>query len=172
MFGFGAKQRLRRHIQHIHGQIVAATRLPVFYLEFGVPDTFEGRFELLSLHATLVLRRLQQLQAPAMAQALADQIFIGLDDAMRQMGVSDAVVPKRIGRMLEAFTGRMLAYGQALERQDDSLALALQRNVQAGQGDGQRLARYVRRCETSLAGRDLAQLQNHPLPFPDAARIE
>ena len=172
LLNFAVRARMRRRIGQIHGEIVAATRQPVFYRAYGILDTFEGRFELLTLHAALGLRRLNQLPAPGpvMAQKLADALFAGLDDAMREMGVGDSVLPKRIGRMLEAFTGRMLAYAQALDGAD-GLAQVLVRNVLAGQGDGLRLARYVQICASNLAKMDIKGFEKAAMPFPDPEKI-
>ena len=158
-------------IARLHGDIVAAARQPAFYLDFGVSDTFEGRLELLILHAGLVLRQLALLPdpAPALACDLADAIFAGLEANLREMGVGDIVIPKRMGRLAEAFFGRNMAYDRALKGEGDGLAGALARNVLAGQGDGARLGRYVLAATAALGQRNLAALLAQPLPFPDAA---
>ena len=82
----------------------------------GIPDTFEGRFESLTLHATLVLRRLQACEAPgpALAQELVDTVFAQFDRTLREMGVGDTTVPKRMKTMAEAFLGRSAAYAAVL----------------------------------------------------------
>ena len=160
-------------IKRLHGEIVAASRQPAFYQHYGVSDTFAGRLELLILHAWLALGALRHCPDPApfLARDLADAIFAGLDANLREMGVGDSAVPKRIGRMLEAFTGRCMAYDRALEQSPDQLAIALARNVLAGQGDGTRLGRYARAAAAALAQCDLEAMLARPLPFPDAALL-
>ena len=160
-------------IDRIHGEIVAAARQPEFYRTCGVADTFEGRFELLTLHAALVLHHLAGLPAPgpALSQKLVDRVFSGLDAALRQMGTGDVVMPKRMARLLEAFSGRVQALQQALPDNDAALAQVLARNVLAGQGNGLALARYVRAVEARLAVLDIAHITKFPLPFRDPATI-
>jgi len=85
IFGLFRRRSERRLVDRLHGEIVAAVRQPVFYTEFAVPDTLEGRFEILVLHAALVVRRLDGLDAAgaALAQALTDSMFRHLDIALR-----------------------------------------------------------------------------------------
>ncbi len=147
--------------------------LPAFYTEYGVSDTFEGRFELLALHAGLVLRRLNAAEppGPAVAQDLIDTIFGHLDADLREAGVGDITVPKRMKKLAEAFLGRSSAYDQALRQDPDALAAALARNVFAGRGDGTRLAAYVSMACRSLESAPLASLLSQSLPFPDPLSI-
>lgn len=122
-------------IATLYGEIVAAARDPRAYTEFGVSDDFEGRFEYLTLIATLVLRRLRALPAPAeaSAQALVDRLFEGLDDALRRMGVADVSVGKKMKKLAQAFYGRAEAYSAALDAADAAaLRTALARNLLAG----------------------------------------
>lgn len=119
----------------LYGDIVAAARAPVAYLEFGVSDDFEGRFERLALITTLVLRRLKALPAPgeAMAQELVDRLFAGLDEGVRLMGVSDISVGKKIKKLAQGFYGRAEAYTAALAAgSEESLRAALSRNLLGG----------------------------------------
>jgi len=119
-------------IDRLHGDIVAAVRQPSLYADYGVEDTFEGRFELLTLFATLLVRRLASLPSPApeAAQELTDRVFSELDAAMREMGVGDLAVPKRIKKFAAAFLGRRNAYDAALGADThDQLEAALARNV-------------------------------------------
>ena len=102
-----------------------------FYLEHGVADTFEGRFELLILHAGPVLKRLNEAEAPGpdLAQDLVDAIFRHLDAGLREMGVGDLAVPKRIKKLAEAFLGRSAAYDSAIGEGQEAVEAALSRNV-------------------------------------------
>lgn len=144
--------------ERLHDDLVAAIRQPVFYLRFGVPDTFEGRFDLLVLHVSVVLRHLgrQGAAGEAVAQRLVDTMFARFDVAMRELGVSDIGVPKRMKRLAQAFRGRTTAYHAALETEDETaLRDAIERNVLNGSGQALDLARHTRRMDAALAGVDL-----------------
>lgn len=161
----------RSMIERLHAEIVAAARDPVFYTAYAVPDTFEGRFEILTLHAWLALRRLGALPPPAadIAQDLTDRLFRHFDVALRELGVGDLSVPKRMRRLAEAFLGRCAAYDAALGAGDAALAAALARNVYAGAGDPRALALYVETAEAALAAASLRAFSDGPIPFPNLA---
>jgi cytochrome b pre-mRNA-processing protein 3 len=117
-------------IDHIHGEIVAAAREPTLYTDCGVPDDLDGRFEMTTLHADLLLRRLADLGQTDLAQEVVDRVFEGFDDALREMSISDVGVAKRMKKMANAYFGRAGAYGPALTGRDaDALAAALARNA-------------------------------------------
>ena len=125
-----ARRAARALIDHIHGEIVAAARAPALYADCGVPDDLDGRFEMVILHADLLLRRLAELGAQDLAQDLVDRVFEGFDDALRELSVSDVGVAKRMTRMAGAYFGRAGAYGPALEAGNaEALAAALARNA-------------------------------------------
>ena len=100
----------------LYGAIVAQAKLPAFYLDYGVPDTVNGRFDMIVLHAALVLRRLSSEPAPARAvgQAIFARFCRDMDHSLREMGVGDLAVPKQMQRVAEAFYGRARAYEAAL----------------------------------------------------------
>ncbi len=107
-----------RTIRDLYGMIVAQARSPAFYADYGVPDTVEGRFDLIVLHLVLAAapaRRGGRLRAPV-GQKLFDAFCRDLDDNLREMGVGDLAVPKRMRRFAEAFYGRQAAYLAALPR--------------------------------------------------------
>ncbi len=137
---------------------VAAARRPVFYAGFGVPDTLDGRFDCLGLHVYLLIRHLWQAPSPGpeLAQAVFDAMFADMDRSLREIGVGDLSVPKRNRRMWEAFHGRSLAYGEALDAGDmAALETAIARNVWRGREAGEGpalLAAYARRADAALAG--------------------
>ncbi|VTZ51459.1 Ubiquinol-cytochrome c chaperone [Methylocella tundrae] len=160
-------------LDRLHGEIIAAAREPALYADYGVPDTFEGRFEAMTLHATLVLRRLNVMAAPApdLAQDLADAIFAHLDATLREMGVGDAAVPKRMKTLAEAFLGRGVAYDQALRADASALLAALARNVYADRADAARLARYVKAASAALEEAPFEAFAKGPVPFPKPAAI-
>lgn len=143
-------------------RVTAASRAPALYLEAGVPDTFEGRFECLTLHAFLVMRRLRELPDPAgeVAQEFVDHVFAHLDQGLRQSGIGDLGVPKRMKKMAQGFYGRIDAYDSAMESDDPAMMeSALRRNVTA-EADAVMLAAYVRDRWVDLAGCTLDGLLN------------
>lgn len=133
-------------------------RLPEFYLSYGVDDTVEGRFEMAALHAWLLLRRLRDAgnDAQKLSRILSDVFFAEMDGALRELGVGDLSVGRKIRAMAEAFYGRIAAYEAALKEpgEPDALASALARNVYGSEdaAKARRLAGYVRRSLAALAG--------------------
>ena len=141
-----------RNIHALYGAIVAQARSAVFYTRYGVPDTVEGRFELIVLHLVLVLGRLgRDKVAPGprwvrrsgqtVGQRLFDVFCRDLDDNLREMGVGDLAVPREMRRFGEAFYGRKAAYGAALAATDErELEKALARNILGVTGVDERVA--------------------------------
>ena len=131
-----ARRASRAVIEQILGEIVAAARRPALYQALQAPDRIDGRFELLTLHAGLVLRRLTALGglADAIAQELVNSVFMHFDDTLREMGLSDIGVSKRLKAIARAFYGRNAAYAAALDEGSTAhLAVALARNVYGAQ---------------------------------------
>ncbi len=120
-------------VEGVYAAIVAASRRPALYASAGVPDTVMGRFESLALHMSLALRRLKQLPPPAnqLSQELVDRFFADLDSALREIGIGDVSVPKKVKALGAAFYGRLGAYDAALapEAGADDLEAALARNI-------------------------------------------
>jgi cytochrome b pre-mRNA-processing protein 3 len=114
---FSKKPRIGDAHYALYGAIVAQSRQPIFYAEWGLPDTLTGRFDMISLHMALVLRRLQQDGARSrdFAQGLFDLFFKDMDRSLREMGVGDISVPKRIEKMGSLFYGLVDGLGHALE---------------------------------------------------------
>src|SRR6476619_3386491 len=105
----------RGTIEAIYGMIVTQAREPLFYRDLGVPDTVNGRFDLLLLHLWLVLRRLKSVEAgTGLSQTLFDRFCDDMDANLREMGVGDLTVPKRMQAFAEAFYGRAAACDLAL----------------------------------------------------------
>jgi cytochrome b pre-mRNA-processing protein 3 len=163
-----------RTIGALYGMIVAQARSPVFYAAYAVPDTVQGRFDLIVLHLTLVMRRLGRLAGAGrdLGQELFDRFCGDLDDNLREMGVGDLAVPKEMRRLGEAFYGRQSAYLAALAAGDPrELENALRRNIFAASGasDGAvRLAAYARAAVHALDAQDEAALMRGEIHFPDA----
>ncbi len=157
-------------IARIHGEIMAQARNPVLFLDYGVADTPEGRFEMVALHVLLAVRRLQQLPAPGpdIAQDITDEMFRHFDIAFREMGVADTTVPKRMKKYASAWMGRARAYGLALDTRDvSSLSVALARNVYGVSGGddehANRLSRYILANELALVDVDAGAFLTGPL---------
>jgi cytochrome b pre-mRNA-processing protein 3 len=177
MFRHWFRRRANRPIlERLRGEIVAAARQPALYAAFGAADTFDGRFELLALYSSLVVARLTALPAPGpdLAQELTDALFVGLDDDLREMGVGDLAVPKRVKKLAAALLGRRKAYLDALDRPDDqALREALSRNVLGaaiGPGDPRvaGLARHVRDVVAALSKASVSDFVAGPLVLPAA----
>lgn len=116
----------------LYGAIVAAARQEKFYLDMSVPDTLDGRFDMIVLHMFLVQDRLRGGNAK-FRQHLTDVFFNDLDRTLREMGVGDLSVSKKIRPMAEGFAGRIQAYALAAEKGDSEILNALQRNVYSGE---------------------------------------
>ncbi len=119
----------------LYGHCVGAARQPRLYAECGVPDTAAGRFEMVCLHAGLLIRRIRRertAEADALAQAVFDAMFSDMDVTLREMGIGDLSVGKKVKGLWEGFQGRSEAYGAALDAGDlPALADALRRNAWA-----------------------------------------
>lgn len=151
-------------------RVAGASRRASFYRSMGVPDTIEGRFEMLALHLVLVLRRLRRLPPPAddVGQDLVDAFFRTLDASLRETGIGDSGVPRRMKGLAGAFYGRAAAYDAALDAGDRAgLARALERNVAEGRGGGGALSAYAFASERALAEAGLGDLLRTGPGFPE-----
>jgi cytochrome b pre-mRNA-processing protein 3 len=168
---FRRRPNLRKTSEKLYSTLVERARRPDFYLNYKVPDTVDGRFDMISLHAFLVLRRLKQERGRAaeLAQTLFDIMFADMDQNLRQLGVGDLRVGKRVKAMAAAFYGRVAAYDAGLAGDDRELCAALRRNLFRASDSGDEevlaLARYVRRQATALDACDLDSLMAGELSF-------
>ena len=117
----------------LHVQAVQQARALEFYLEMGVPDTLDGRFELITLHVALLIHRLQKLgdddpKAANIARLLSETYFADMDRSLREMGVSDTGMSRRMKTIASAFYGRLQVYQECID-DDDALEEALRRNL-------------------------------------------
>lgn len=171
-------------IERFYSEINTAARNPVLFTDYHVEDSFEGRFEMLTLHAAMVLRRLNELPDPGkeIAQDLVDSIFRHFEVALREMGVGDPTVPKRMKTLAEAFLGRCSAYQTVLPEGEAAFSRTLAKNVyaekenlskdSAGQpGDAVRLAHYILVTSENFAAASLDALIAAKLPFPSPSVI-
>lgn len=160
--------RLRRNSHRgaaarAYASVVAQARRPEFFTAYGVPDTLDGRFELVCLHAFFYLHRLKgQADAAAVGQMFFDTMFADFDRSLREIGTGDLSVGRQVTRMAEAFYGRIRAYEEGLAGDDAALAAALARNLYgtAPPGPAQlgRIVAYMRREAERLAGVPAAAL--------------
>lgn len=159
----------------IYNSVVEQARRPEFYESLDIPDSIDGRFDLIVLHAGLYLPRLKLVRGEGkrLSQSMFDQMFANLEFNLRELGVGDMGVPRRMKTMLSAFYGRVSAYEAAL-RDGDTAALraALHRNIyRGGEVDPARvdaLASYVRAASESLkaAGDDVIVAGAFEWPAP------
>ena len=115
----------------IYMAVVLQARNPAFYDALGVPDTFDGRFDLIVLHAMLVMRRLRE-EGPALedlTQGLFDYMFKDMDRSLREIGVGDMGVGKHVKKMAKAFYGRAEEYEIGIDGSAESIDVALKRNI-------------------------------------------
>lgn len=159
-----SKSPARKAAERLYAAAAAQARAPAIYARMDVPDTVEGRFELLTLHVILLIDRLKDGPAGAAAarQILFDVYVGNLDAALREMGVGDLAVGKRMRKLGEAFYGRARACEAAFKALPEAgpLEAVLARTVfEAVPGaEPAALADYLRRCRESLASGDVEAL--------------
>jgi cytochrome b pre-mRNA-processing protein 3 len=169
--------------------VMDQARQPIFFEAWGVPDTLGGRFDMLIAHAILVFRRLKRVEgeraeeAASRSQAFSDLMFKDLDRALRDTGVSDRNVPKRLKTLATAYLGRGKAFGEALDAGDeDALAQAIERNAggivfgadkatapEAAEAyglDARSFAIYLQAADAALAGQSDDAVLSGTLDWP------
>lgn len=153
----------------LYGAIVASARQEKFYAQWGIPDSIDGRFDMISLHVFLLLDRLKG-EGPDVEktrQALTDVFFDDMDRSLREMGVGDLSVGKKVRKMAEAFYGRVKAYAAALDR-GAGLEEALRRNIHPDSEHASvtELAEWVRDCRVDLQRQTVADIMAGRVSFP------
>ncbi|MAS15552.1 MAG: ubiquinol-cytochrome C chaperone [Nitratireductor sp.] len=176
LFGFGQRSR-RMVIDGLYERIVAASRQPVFYARWDVPDTPLGRFEMIALHMILFLRRVRNEDGAAVrevAQEVTDVFFADVEHAIRELGIGDMGVPKRIKKLARMFYGRAATYGEAIDANDaEALAAAMRRNIRPDDETwmgAEPLARYALEAAALLETQKVEHLIAADISFPDAER--
>lgn len=172
LFG-GERAETRKIADALYVEIVAASRRETFFSEWNVPDTPLGRFEMLSLHMFLFQHRLRGEGGATrrLAQVMIDDFFTDVDHSLRELGIGDLGVPKRIKKLARMFYGRTATYSAALEAGDrPSLVAALARNVMPGiavwpQADA--IAAYVEEADRWLAALPLVDICAGRISFPN-----
>lgn len=170
---------MRAEAGQLYGQLARQARLAAFYTRFGVPDSIDGRFEMLCIHTHALFHRLrgQGAEADKLAQAVYDAMFLDLDGSLRELGVADLGVGRRIKVMTEALKGRIDAYDKALANTgtdgagaDAALRDAIGRNVygtvSATPAQIAAMAAYARALRGALAQASFADLIAGRLNFP------
>jgi cytochrome b pre-mRNA-processing protein 3 len=158
------RNQIRDDAELAYRRVVEQARRPEFFTGLGVPDTLDGRFELICLHAFLYLRRIkgEPVPAAALGQRFVDTMFADFDRSLRELGTGDLSVGRQVNRMAEAFYGRIRAYEQGLGGDDAALAGALERNlygtVTPDDAQVAAMAGYLRREAASLAAQPAAPL--------------
>lgn len=168
MLRFFFRDKTDPRIRGLYDGAVAQARLPVFYRDFGVPDTIDGRFDMVLLHIVPLVDALRD-ESGAIApegQALFDHFVEDMEQNLRSMGVGDVTVPKKMKKMGEAFYGRFDAYRSTSDRA--AIAAAVARNVlgdveRGGSSEALALADYV------LALREAASRPLDGFSYPDPA---
>lgn len=173
IFGFSASGRAERKVAaRIYDAALAAARRPVLYLDYGVPDTLQGRFEMVALHLFAVLHRLMHDPGddPDLARLISEHFVEDMDGAFREMGVSDLSVPRRMRTLYSVFAGRVSAYEKAMAEGGGDLASAIARNVFAeaeDKGYAAALADYLERAVRAIQCVEMKALRGGEFAFPD-----
>lgn len=166
------RPKYEREAHDLYVSLVGQARRPEFYTEMAVPDTVEGRFELVVLHTFLLMNRLNQDvdRTAELSQCLFDVLFGDMDVSLREMGVGDVGVGKRIKRMVQNFYGRIAAYEEGLKSGKDVLKSALERNIYdegmvAVPSAVDMLEAYVSREQASLGAQNLDDMMRGNVLF-------
>lgn len=174
---------IRRHprpdtISTLYGTIVAQARMPSFYRDYGVADTINGRFDLIVLHLTLFLRRLAN-EPPTykrLGQAVFDLFCRDMDDTLREMGVGDLTVPRKMRRIGAAFYEGSQAYEAALASSDpaalvDTVAANVESASVPGRVAAARLAAYMTEAVRQFQQQECGSFERGELRFPNPETI-
>ncbi|MCC7305257.1 MAG: hypothetical protein IT558_03245 [Alphaproteobacteria bacterium] len=169
MFAFFRKKNpYEAAARKVYAALLEYIRHPAFYREMGVPDSFTGRFDLMLMHIFLVMERFRA-EAPDFNQALFDATFFDMDQTLREMGIGDMGVPKRMRRMMKAFNGRMHAYSEGFQK--DDLDTVLRRNLYGtitnpDEKFVQEMKIHMKQCSDILANVSLADACEGRPVFP------
>lgn len=167
VFGFFRQKRNNRVIvERQYAALTSAARTPAFYLDMNVPDTVMGRFEMLSIMLILYFRRTatSARSGQEIAQEIIDAFFEDVDHSIRELGVGDQGVPKRMKKLAGMYYGRLESYARALDSNDPvALEAALRRNLHPEAGAEapvmQSLADWMFMAERALSGVDEASIE-------------
>lgn len=164
------KTKLTEPVYAVYNAIVAQSRREVFYVEWGVPDTITGRFDMISLHAALVFRRLRsnERETREFSQNVFDCFFKDMDRSLREMGVGDLSIGKRIEKMGSLFYGTLSNLSEILDAGDRTrLTAFVSRNFHGGQTHeaADRFAGYILACDDDLKAQQVADIVDGRVSF-------
>ena len=167
MHDFLSKPATDPAVVKLYHATVEQARSKAFYETYQIPDTIDGRFDLLLLHVILLMRRLREQKETK--QQLFDLMFADMDRSLREMGVGDMSIGKKIRPMISAFYGRGQAYEKSILEGDDELAMTLSRNLYGASPPTEdlieKLVLYVRRSLASLEAQDLLHIEAGRVEF-------
>jgi cytochrome b pre-mRNA-processing protein 3 len=158
--------------EKLYAAIVARARLPVFYQSFGVPDTLEGRFSVLSLHLFALLHRLRDEsgEASIISQELSDIFAADMETVLREIGVGDLSIPKKVRGIAAKSAALLQGYEIAFTANEDHLAerieYALPLDGEAAKAAAKQLASYIKNLVAELAEQPIAALTKGKIEFP------
>lgn len=170
---FKTRQMFDDNVQALYIETVKQSRHTRFYLDLEVADTVEGRFDMIILHIFTIMRRLKSEgeNAETFSQALFDLLFMDMDQNLRELGVGDMGLARRVPKMAEAFYGRIKAYEEGLSTPDDDTVLKaaldrnLYRNTEASNESLQAMATYLRNKCNQVDKMDLDTLLKGQIKF-------
>lgn len=172
MFGLFKSNKYADTAHDLYRAIIKQARLTAFYSDYGVPDTVDGRFDMIVLHAHILFDRLKDGDSKdeELSQAVFDLMFFDMDQNLREMGIGDVGVAKRIKAMAEAFYGRATAYADALKKDDDvDLSSAMKRNLfRKSEPSGPQLnaaTAYFRLQISHVRAQNLSEFRNGQVSF-------
>lgn len=175
---FCARRRNLSDASKLYGAIVAQTRLPVFYQRFGVPDTLEGRFLILSLHLFVVHHRLKAEgeSASGLAQDLPDRFTADMETVLREIGVGDLSIPKKVRGVAAAGASLLETLERAVGSGDDAVVAVLTGALPPDQRPDEalslRLAHYVSEAIRALESQSMVALAAGDVRFPVRETLE
>ncbi len=177
LFRQSTKSANRRFVDAIYASVIAAARNPVLYADYGIPDEPLGRYESLGLHMILLMRRTRATETALeqLAVDVLDEFFKDIDHSIRELGVGDAGVPKRMKKLSRMFYGRMGAYWEAIDAGNvPALAEALKRNILPDHPahadlDAEAIATYMMVAAEALANQTDTDLLAGTIAFPEPA---
>ncbi|MGE3334013.1 MAG: ubiquinol-cytochrome C chaperone family protein [Rhodospirillaceae bacterium] len=155
----------------LYAALVQKARDPKFYMDLAVPDTVDGRFDMIVIHAMLVMRRLRESpeEVRTTGQRLFDLMFLDMDRSLREMGVGDMSVGKHVKKMAKAFYGRAAAYEMGMDGEADLLpnviSLNLYRHNEPPAEALTRMASYLQRASAHLARQSVADIAAGKIDF-------
>ncbi len=159
-----------------YGQIVAQARQEAFYASGNVADTVDGRYDMIVLHTFLLINRLNvdgSAEAKEFSQNVFNEMFTDMDRSLREMGVGDLAVGKKIKKMAQVFYGRVQAYDEAIKlygEQPQLLVDVVSRNIFPETEDhrnADKIARYMVSAAELLRQQQLADLLVGVVEFPE-----